>query len=122
MLEVSDEEIFLDVPDELVEDGLLEGLPSAWEADLRGPALGDVVTVINGAVGITSGLVTIGVARHDIAELARRVIAILRRQHGSGRAQRPFSVQIKRPSGEAFVTADDDEAFRELLKELGRMA
>ena len=121
MLEASDEEIFLRVPDELVEDGLLEGLPSAWEVDIRGPALGDVVTVINGAVGITSGLVTIGVARHDIAELARRIIAMLRRQHGSLRAQRPFSVQIKRPSGEAFVTADDDEAFRELVKELGQM-
>jgi hypothetical protein len=31
VLEVSDEEIFLRVPNELVEDGLLEGLPSAWE-------------------------------------------------------------------------------------------
>jgi hypothetical protein len=121
VLEVNDEEIFLRVPDELVEDGLLAGFQSAWEADLRGPALGDVVTIINGAVGITSGLVTIGVARHDIAELARRIIAMLRRQHESLRAQKPFSVQIKRPSGEAFVTADDDEAFRELVKELGRM-
>lgn len=122
MLEVSDEEIFLGVPDELVEGGLLAGLPSAWEVDIRGPALGNVVTVINGAVGITSGLVTIGVARHDIAELARRIIAMLRRQHGSLRTQRPFSVQIKRPSGEAFMTADDDEALRELVKELGQMA
>ena len=122
MLEVSDEEIFLRVPDELVEDGLLEGLPSAWEGDIRGPVLGEVITVINNAVGITSGLVTIGVAHHEIAVLARRIITMLRRQHASLRTQRPFSVQIKRLSGEAFVTADDEEAFRELVTELRRMA
>ena len=121
MLEVSDEEIFLRVPDELVEDGLLEGLPSAWESDIRGPVLGEVITVINDAVGITSGLVTIGVAHHEIAVLAQRIIAMLRRQHASLRAQRSFSVQIKRLSGEAFVTADDEEAFRELVTELRRM-
>jgi len=121
VLEVSDEEIFLRVPDELVEDGLLEGLPSAWESDIRGPVLGEVITVINDAVGITSGLVTIGVAHHEIAVLAQRIIAMLRRQHASLRAQRSFSVQIKRLSGEAFVTADDEEAFRELVTELRRM-
>ncbi len=121
MLEVSDEEIFLRVPDELVEDGLLEGLPSVWEGDIRGPVLGEVITVINDAVGITSGLVTIGVAHHEIAVLARRIIAMLRRQHASLRTQRPFSIQIKRLSGEAFVTADDEEAFRELVIELRRM-
>jgi hypothetical protein len=122
VLEESDEEIFLRVPDELVEDGLLEGLPSAWEADIRGPVLGEVITVINDAVGVTSGLVTIGVAHHEIAVLARRIIVMLRRQHVSSRTERPFSVQIKRLSGEAFVTADDEEAFRELVTELRRMA
>jgi hypothetical protein len=119
---VSSEEIFLRVPDELVEDGLLEGLPSTWESDIRGPVLGEIVTVINDAVGITSGLVTIGVAHHEIAVLARRIIAMLRRQHASSGTQRPFLIQIKRLSGEAFVTADDEEAFRELVAELRRMA
>jgi hypothetical protein len=119
--EESDEEIFLRVPDELVEDGLLEGLPSAWEADIRGPVLGEVITVINDAVGITSGLVTIGVAHHEMVVLARRIIAMLRRQHVSSCRERPFSIQIKRLSGEAFVTADDEVAFRELVTELGRM-
>jgi hypothetical protein len=116
-----DEEIFLRVPDELVEDGLLEGLPSAWEGEFRGPVLGEVITVMNDAVGMTSGLVTIGVAHHEIAALGRRIIAMLRRQHASSQTQRPFSIQIRRLSGEAFVTADDEEAFRELVKELSRM-
>jgi hypothetical protein len=119
--EVSDEKIFLRVPDELVEDGLLEGLPSAWEGGIRGPVLDGVIVVINDAVGITSGLVTIGVAHHEIAVLARRIIAMLRRQHASMPTQRPFSIQIKRLSGEVFVTADDEEALRELVTELRRM-
>lgn len=121
MLEVSDEDIFLRVPDELVEDGLLEGLPSAWESDIRSPVLGEVITVINDAIGITSGLVTIGVAHYEIAALARRIIAMLRRQHASSSTQRSFSIQIKRLSGEVFVTADDEEALRELVTELRRM-
>jgi hypothetical protein len=62
------------------------------------------------------------VAHHEIALLARRIIAMLRRQHASLGTQRPFSIQIKRPSGEVFVTADDEEAFRELVTELRRMA
>jgi hypothetical protein len=77
--------------------------------------------VVNDAVGITSGLVTIGVAHHEIAALAQRIIAMLRRQHASMPTQRPFSIQIKRLSGEAFVTADDEEALRELVTELRRM-
>jgi hypothetical protein len=119
--EVIDEEIFLRVPDELVEGGLLEDLPSAWEGGVRGPVLDGVIVVVNDAVGITSGLVTIGIAHHEIAVLARRIIAMLRRQHVSMPTQRPFSIQIKRLSGEVFVTADDEEALRELVAELRRM-
>jgi hypothetical protein len=121
--EASDDEAFISVPWELVADGLLDDVPSAWEvSDRRGAVSEELVSVVSNAVNITAGLVTIAVARREIATLARKIVSALRRRHESGSGDRPFSIRIDTPSGEVLVTADDEETVRVLAAELARMA
>jgi hypothetical protein len=123
--DVSQDPVFVRLPGDLVQDGLLAEVPSAKRVpDLRGPVLNEVVTVVSDVVSITSGLVTIGVAHDQIGALAKRIVALLRRRHEAAPAQPTFRVEVMQSAGPTVViwVGRGGEADRELTDALRQVS
>jgi hypothetical protein len=73
---------------------------------------------VSDVVGITSGLVTIGVARDQIAALAESIVNRLRRRQKAASASFKFSIEVSLPEGSAVLEGDSPEAARVLAKAL----
>jgi hypothetical protein len=121
MTHSADGAVSIRLPTEIVDEGLLDKLPSARVLpDFRSAPLGDVVMLASNVVAITSGLVTISVSYDQITALAKRIVGQLRRRHETQAS--PLSIEIDLPDGSLVLIADSDEAVSELIKVLQRFA
>lgn len=112
LVQAINDRVVLRVPVETFSESQLTGLQSSGIVahSLRGGGVGSVVTIVLDAVGVTSGLVTLVIARDELVAFASRFVASLRRLAPGDKVEKQLHLELTSRGKSVHISLEAEDS------------